>query len=70
MAFVLDASIAACWAFQDADHPGAGLAFHRMRAEEAVVPCLWWFEVQNILVGRRRFSTAFTWVIPIRRSPE
>ena len=54
MAFVLDASITACWAFQDEDHPDAGLAFHRMRAEEAVVPCLWWFEVRNILVVNER----------------
>jgi predicted nucleic acid-binding protein len=59
MAFVLDASITACWAFQDEDQPDAGLAFHQMRSEEAVVPCLWWFEVRNILVvneGRRRIA--------------
>ncbi len=54
MAFVLDASITACWAFQDEDHPDAGLTFHRMRVEEAVVPCLWWFEVRNILVVNER----------------
>ena len=63
MAFVLDASITACWAFQDEDHPDAGLAFHRMRAEEAVVPCLWWFDVRNILVvneRRRRIAESDT----------
>jgi len=54
MAFVLDASIAACWAFQDEDHPDADLAFRRICAEEAVVPCLWWFEVRNILVVNER----------------
>jgi predicted nucleic acid-binding protein len=54
MAFVLDASITACWAFQDEDHPDAGLAFRRIRAEEAVVPCLWWFEVRSILVVNER----------------
>ena len=54
MAFVLDASITACWAFPDEDHPDAGLAFHRMGSEEAVVPCLWWFEVRNILVVNER----------------
>jgi predicted nucleic acid-binding protein len=54
MAFVLDASIAACWAFQVEDHPDAGLAFDRMRSGEAVVPCLWWFEVRNILVVNER----------------
>jgi predicted nucleic acid-binding protein len=63
MAFVLDASITACWAFQDEDHPDAERAFLRMGAEEAVVPCLWWFEVRNILVvneRRRRIAEADT----------
>lgn len=54
MAFVLDASITACWAFQDEDHPDARLAFQHMRIEEAVVPSLWWFEVRNILVVNER----------------
>lgn len=63
MAFVLDASITACWAFDDEDHPDARLAFDRMRAEEAVVPGLWWFEVRNILVvneRRRRITESDT----------
>jgi predicted nucleic acid-binding protein len=54
MAFVLDASIAVCWAFQDEDHPDARLAFHQIRSQEAVVPCLWWFEVRNTLVANER----------------
>ena len=54
MAFVLDASITACWAFQDEDHADADLAFLRMRTEEAVVPSLWWFDVRNILVVNER----------------
>jgi len=54
MAFVLDASITACWAFQDEDHPDASLTFDRMRAEEGVVPGLWWFEVRNILIVNER----------------
>ena len=82
MAFVLDASITACWAFQDEDHPDARLAFHQMRSEEAVVPCLWWFEVRNILVvneRRRRIAESDTAVfllglsrlrIRIDRAPE
>jgi predicted nucleic acid-binding protein len=52
-----------CWAFQDEDHPDARLAFHQMRSEEAVVPCLWWFEVRNILVvneRRRRIAESDT----------
>jgi predicted nucleic acid-binding protein len=63
MAFVLDASIAACWAFDDEDHPDASLAFDRIRAEEGVVPSLWWFEVRNILIvneRRRRIAEADT----------
>ena len=61
MAFVLDASITACWAFDDEDHPDARLTFDRMRAEEGVVPSLWWFEVRNILIvnERRRRITEF-----------
>lgn len=54
MAFVLDASITACWAFDDEDHPDASLAFDRMRSEEGVVPGLWWFEVRNILIVNER----------------
>ena len=59
VAFVLDASITACWAFDDEDHPDAGL----VRAEEAAVPSLWWFEVRNILIvneRRRRITEADT----------
>lgn len=40
--------------FQDEDHPDADLALTQMRSEEAVVPCLWWFEVRNILVVKER----------------
>jgi predicted nucleic acid-binding protein len=54
MAFVLDASVAACWAFPDEGHPAAGLAMTRIRTEEAVVPSLWWFEIRNILVVNER----------------
>jgi len=50
MPFVLDASIAACWAFEDEDHPVAGLALERIRGDEARVPSLWWFEVRNTLI--------------------
>jgi hypothetical protein len=41
-------------AFNDEDHPDATLAFSRMRAEEGVVPALWWFEVRNILMVNER----------------
>jgi predicted nucleic acid-binding protein len=55
MPFVLDASIAACWAFEDEDHPVAAVALERIRTDEARAPCLWWFEVRNtLLVNERR----------------
>jgi predicted nucleic acid-binding protein len=54
MPFVLDASVAACWAFEDEDHPIAALALERIRADTAVVPALWWFEVRNTLIVNER----------------
>jgi len=54
MAFVLDASVAACWVFDDEDHPAASLALERVRLEEVFVPSLWWFEVRNILIVNER----------------
>jgi predicted nucleic acid-binding protein len=54
MPFVLDASIAACWAFEDEDHPIATQALARIRADEAIVPSLWWFEVRNTLIVNER----------------
>lgn len=41
MPFVLDASIAACWAFEDEDHPAAAAALERIGTDEARVPSLW-----------------------------
>ena len=54
MPFVLDASIAAGWAFADEDHPDAALALARIRDDEARVPTLWWFEVRNVLIVNER----------------
>ena len=54
MPFVLDASVAACWAFPDEHDPRAEAALVRVRMENAVVPSLWWFEVRNILVVNER----------------
>ena len=56
MPFVLDASIAACWAFDDEDHPVAALALERVRTDEARVPSLWWFEVRNTLIVSERLG--------------
>jgi hypothetical protein len=38
MPFVIDASIAACWAFDDEDHPVAAAAIERVRTDAAVAP--------------------------------
>ncbi|HUZ13263.1 MAG TPA: type II toxin-antitoxin system VapC family toxin [Caulobacteraceae bacterium] len=54
MPFVLDASVAACWAFDDEDHPIATSALDRLRGDEAHVPSLWWFEIRNVLVVSER----------------
>jgi predicted nucleic acid-binding protein len=65
MPFVLDASIPACWVFQDEQSSTADAAFARIQTEEAVVPSLWWFEIRNILVvneRRKRITEADTGV--------
>ena len=54
MPFALDASIAACSAFDDEGHPAAAMALERVRIEEARVPSLWWFEVRNTLIVSER----------------
>ena len=82
MPFVLDASIAAFWAFEDENHPAAALALERIRTDEALVPGIWWFEVRNILIvneRRGRLSEADTAIflrglsrlgVTIDRAPE
>jgi len=55
MPFVLDASIAVCWAFGDEEHLIATRARERLADDEARAPSLWWFEVRNALIaGERR----------------
>jgi predicted nucleic acid-binding protein len=54
MPFVVDASVTACWAFRDEDHPVADATLERLRTEDAMAPALWWFEVRNILVVNER----------------
>jgi predicted nucleic acid-binding protein len=54
MPFVLDASAAASWAFRDEDHVAADVALARLRADTALVPALWWFELRNILIVNER----------------
>ena len=59
MPFVLDASVAISWAFEDEDHPYADEALLQLHQDQAFVPAIWWFEVRNILIinERRKRST-------------
>jgi predicted nucleic acid-binding protein len=52
--FVVDASILACWALDDESHPIAEKALATICNEEAISPCLLWFEIRNILVVNER----------------
>ena len=54
MPFVIDASVAACWVFDDEDHPVAAYALEHVAMDEAIAPSLWWFEVRNTLVVNER----------------
>jgi len=74
MAFVLDASVTVCWAFQGEKHADADRAFLRIGTEEAVVPSLWWFEVRNILVvnerrGRISLSDSTAFLLHLSKLP-
>ncbi|WP_158810070.1 type II toxin-antitoxin system VapC family toxin [Beijerinckia sp. L45] len=53
-AFVVDASIAACWLLPDERHPVAEAAYDLIRTTSAVAPSLWWFELRNMFVINER----------------
>lgn len=62
-AFVLDASIAACWCLDDGTNPKAEAALLGIAKHGAVVPALFWFELRNVLLmaeRRQRVSEAQT----------
>jgi predicted nucleic acid-binding protein len=59
--FVLDASVAVAWCFDDESTPAAWALLDRLRAAPGHVPALWALEVGNILLGaerRRRITQA------------
>ena len=61
--FVLDASVAIAWCFDDESTPEAWALLDRLRTAPAHVPALWALEIGNILLGaekRRRISQART----------
>jgi predicted nucleic acid-binding protein len=53
--FVLDASVAASWHFEDERSADADAALHALNGDTAIVPIQWWFEIRNVaLHGERR----------------
>lgn len=61
MSFVVDASIALCWCFEDESSPEADALLDRAARDGVVVPVLWRFELSNVLLQaekRGRITTA------------
>ena len=59
--FVLDASVAVAWCFDDESTPAAWALLDRLRTAPGHVPALWELEIGNILLGaerRRRITQA------------
>ena len=59
--FVLDASVALAWCFEDENTPSARQILARLREEAASVPATWPIEVANVLAlaeRRRRITPA------------
>ncbi len=55
MPFVIDASVATSWCFEDEQASAAESAMERLRTdEEAIAPALWWVEIRNILIVSER----------------
>lgn len=54
MSFVLDASAALAWCFEDEDDAFASAALNRLTESEAYVPAIWSLEVANGLLAAER----------------
>jgi predicted nucleic acid-binding protein len=54
VSFVLDASVALAWCFDDEAHPDCDAALRRLATERASVPAIWSLEVVNVLLGAER----------------
>lgn len=54
MTFVLDASMALAWCFEDEAGPASDEILNRLKSDDAVVPSLWILEVANALVTAER----------------
>ena len=54
MSFVLDASIALAWCFEDEQTPQSSVLLNKLSTEQAVVPELWPLELGNILLNAQK----------------
>lgn len=54
MSFVLDASVAMAWCFEDESRPETDQLLTALADEGAVVPALWQWEVVNVLLAAQR----------------
>jgi predicted nucleic acid-binding protein len=54
MPFVLDASMAASWAFTDEESSASARVLAECATSHPIVPTLFWFEIRNILVVNER----------------
>ncbi|MBK5307557.1 MAG: type II toxin-antitoxin system VapC family toxin [Frankiaceae bacterium] len=61
MTFVLDASVAMSWCFEDETTPASENVLDLLAVQDALVPALWVYEVTNVLAvaeRRRRLTEA------------
>ena len=54
MSFVLDASVALAWCFEDEKNPYADSVLYALDNSEGLVPSIWSFEVANVLALSER----------------
>ena len=52
--FVLDASVALAWCFEDEGDAYSDKVLHTLRTSKALVPSLWFLEIANVLLGGER----------------
>ena len=52
--FVLDASVAMAWCFEDETTPYTEAVLGRLKSARAVVAAIWPYEVANVLLGAER----------------
>jgi len=74
MRFVLDASVATCWFFEDEHDARADAAAAILLASgSAIAPLIFWFELRNVVMmgvrrGRASESSMFQWLATTMRT--